>query len=182
MMDHSQQLIELLARGEVCVIPTDTVYGIVGKLSMPSAVARIYKLKQRDITKPVGTILAASLAQVAALTTPSALALAAEFWPGPTSIIVPATEAYDYAHKGQMSLAVRIPADIALRALLVQTGPLATSSANLQGRPLATTISMAQDYFGDAVALHIDGGDLADRAPSRIIRIDSDNQLTTVRP
>lgn len=181
-MNHTEALITLLARGEVCVIPTDTVYGVVGKLSSPKAVAKIYQLKQRDTAKPVGTILAASIAQVAALTTKSALTLAAEFWPGPTSVIVPADNTYDYAHKGEMSLAVRIPADDALRALLVQTGPLASSSANLQGQEPATTVAEARAYFHDAVPLYIDGGDLSGRTPSRIVRIEEDGQIAVVRP
>lgn len=63
------------------------------------------------------------IAQVAALTTKSALKLAAEFWPGPTSVIVPADDTYEYAHKGEMSLAVRIPADETLRALAYSNRP-----------------------------------------------------------
>jgi tRNA threonylcarbamoyl adenosine modification protein (Sua5/YciO/YrdC/YwlC family) len=180
-MDTNETLISLLAAGEVCIIPTDTVYGVVGKLSSPEAVAKIYQLKQRDLDKPVGTILAASIAQVAALTTNSALKLAAEFWPGPTSVIVPADESFAYAHKGELSLAVRIPSDPILRALLVQTGPLASSSANLQGQPPATTAAEAERYFHDAVPLYIDGGDLSDRTPSRIVRIEEDGRATIIR-
>jgi tRNA threonylcarbamoyl adenosine modification protein (Sua5/YciO/YrdC/YwlC family) len=181
-MDHNEQLISLLTKGEVCVIPTDTVYGVVGKLSSPEAVAKIYQLKQRDQDKAVGTILAASIAQVATLTTKNALKLASEFWPGPTSVIVPADETFAYAHKGEKSLAVRIPADPILRALLVQTGPLASSSANLQGQEPATTVDEAKAYFHDAIPLYIDGGDLSDRTPSRIVRIDEDGLVTVVRP
>lgn len=181
-MDDNKQLIERLRRGEVCVIPTDTVYGLVGKLNSPAAVAKIYQLKQRDQTKPVGTILAASLTQVAALTTKDALQLAAQFWPGPISVIVPATTAYQYAHKGEMSLAVRIPAHQALRALLEQTGPLASSSANLQSLPPASTVQQARDYFGSNIPLYVDGGDLSQRTASRIVRIESDGTLATIRP
>lgn len=180
-MDHNEQLISLLTQGEICVIPTDTVYGVVGKLSSPEAVAKIYQLKQRDPSKAVGTILAASLAQVATLTTKSALKLASEFWPGPTSVIVPADESLFYAHKGEMSLAVRIPNNPELRALLVQTGPLASSSANLQGQPPATTVSEAKAYFHDMVPLYIDGGNLSDRTPSRIVRIEKDGLVTVIR-
>lgn len=180
-MDHDEQLISLLAAGEICIIPTDTVYGVVGKLSSPEAVAKIYQLKQRDLDKPVGTILAASIAQVASLTTKSALKLASEFWPGPTSVIVPADESFTYAHKGELSLAVRIPNDPVLRALLVQTGPLASSSANLQGQPPATTVDEARSYFHNAVPYYVDGGDLSNRTPSRIIRINDDGTLTVLR-
>lgn len=181
-MDHNEHLIALLARGEVCIIPTDTVYGVVGKLSSPEAVAKIYELKRRDLNKPVGTILAASIAQVAVLTTKDALKLAAEFWPGPTSVIIPADDRFIYAHKGENSLAVRIPADDSLRALLVQTGPLATSSANLQGQQPAATVQAARTYFGDTVPLYVNGDDLSDRQPSRIVRIDDNNHVTIIRP
>lgn len=180
-MDTNQHLISLLARGDVCIIPTDTVYGIVGKLSSPAAVAKIYLLKERDSTKPVGTILAASIAQVASLTTPTALRAATSYWPGPTSVIVPADDTYEYAHKGAMSLAVRIPNDATLRSLLVQTGPLASSSANLQGQPPATTVDEAKAYFGSAMPLYIDGGDLSDRSPSRIVQISDDGTITIIR-
>ena len=180
-MDHNEELISLLNHGAVCVVPTDTVYGVVGRLSSTAAVEMIYQLKKRDLTKPVGTILAASIAQVATLTTPAALEIAAQFWPGPVSVIVPAGEKYGYAHKGEMSLAIRIPDDPVIRSLLIQTGPLATSSANLQGFPPATTVKEAKAYFGDAIPLYVDGGDLSGRAPSRIVRIDADGHIETIR-
>lgn len=180
-MDHNEKLISLLTQGEVCVIPTDTVYGVVGKLSSQKAVEKIYQLKQRNLEKPVGTILAASISQVANLTTTVALQAAAQFWPGPVSVIVPADETYTYAHKGEMSLAIRIPDDSTLRSLLVQTGPLASSSANLQGQPPATTVAEAKAYFHDQVPLYIDGGDLSNRTPSRIVKIDEHGVVTTIR-
>lgn len=80
-----------------------------------------------------------------------------------------------------MSLAVRIPADQELRALIKQTGLLASSSANLQEQPPATTTVEARAYFGDTVPLYVDGGDLSGRTPSRIIQINSDGSLATVR-
>lgn len=180
-MDHNENLITLLAHSEVCVIPTDTVYGVVARLDDEQAVSKIYELKQRDLTKAVGTILAASLEQVAALTTTTALEAAAGFWPGPVSVILPASEKYAYAHKGENSLAVRIPADQTLRALLEKTGPLASSSANLQGQPPATTVIEAKNYFGDKIPLYIDGGDLSNRKPSKIIRIDAEGNMVTLR-
>lgn len=180
-MDHNETLLQLLNQDEVCVIPTDTVYGVVGQLSSKAAVRKIYELKQRDDTKAVGTILAASLEQVADITTDAALDVASQFWPGPVSVILPASDAYQYAHRGEMSLAVRIPADETLRALLEKTGPLASSSANLQAQPPATTVAEAKAYFSEAVPLYIDGGDLSNRAPSKIVRIATDGTVTTVR-
>lgn len=180
-MDGNTMLINALLNNDVCVIPTDTVYGAVARLDSPAAVAKIYDVKRRDLHKPVGTILAASLEQIAPLTTPEALEAAAAYWPGPVSVILPTSDRYNYAHKGAMSLAVRIPADQKLRALIEQTGPLASSSANLQEQPPATTIAEARAYFGDTVPLYVDGGDLSHRSPSRIIKINSDGSLATVR-
>lgn len=180
-MDTNSELIHLLRSDNVCVIPTDTVYGVVARLDSPAAVAKIYDVKHRDLNKPVGTILAASLEQIGPLTTPKALNAAAAYWPGPVSVILPTSDHYSYAHKGAMSLAVRIPADKELRALIEQTGPLASSSANLQEQPPATTIAEARAYFGDTVPLYVDGGDLSHRSPSRIIKINSDGSLATVR-
>lgn len=180
-MEKFASAIPILNADDICVIPTDTVYGVVGKLSSKQAVARIYEVKQRDPQKPVGTILAASLEQVADITTSPALDVAAQYWPGPVSVILPASDEYEYAHKGEMSFAVRIPDDESLRALLEQTGPLASSSANVQAEPPATTIEEAKAYFGSAVPLYIDGGDLSSRAPSKIIRIADDGDVTVIR-
>lgn len=180
-MDTNSKLIDILTHDGVCVIPTDTVYGVVARLDSSLAVAKIYDVKHRDLHKPVGTILAASLDQIAPLTTPETLDAAAAYWPGPVSVIVPTSDHYNYAHKGAMSLAVRIPADQKLRALIEQTGPLASSSANLQEQPPATTIDEARAYFGDTVPLYIDGGDLSNRTPSRIVRVNTDGSLATIR-
>lgn len=181
-MEKYEAAIQILNSDDICVIPTDTVYGVVGKLSSKRAVARMYEMKERDLNKPVGTILAASLDQVAAITTsPTALAVAAQYWPGPVSVILPASEEYAYAHKGEMSFAVRIPDVASLRALLEKTGPLASSSANIQAQPPATTVEEAKAYFGSAISLYIDGGDLSGRAPSRIIRIDDAGTVEVVR-
>jgi L-threonylcarbamoyladenylate synthase len=77
-------------------------------------------------------------------------------------------------HRGKMSLAVRIPANEAIHALLERTGPLLTSSANHPGEPPANTIAEAKQYFGDRVDFYIDGGDLSANQPSTIVRIVDD--------
>jgi L-threonylcarbamoyladenylate synthase len=73
-----------------------------------------------------------------------------------------------------MALAVRIPDDKKLQALLKETGPLLTSSANPPGKKPADTIAEARKYFGDKVDFYSDGGDLSKRQPSTVIRIIDD--------
>lgn len=177
---HDPMVPELLIQpGAVLVIPTDTVYGIVARVTDRDAVARLYALKSRE-RKP-GTLIAADVAQLVVLGLDAGdLAAVRAYWPGPVSAIVKAGDELDYVHQGLHSLAVRVPANSPLQALLRQTGPLLTSSANQPGEPPAVDILHAQSYFGDAVDAYIDGGALPDALPSTIVRIEN-GALTVVR-
>jgi len=164
----------LLKPGAVGVIPTDTVYGLVARAADRDAVAKLYKLKSRD--KKPGTLIAASLQQLEELGLKHRYLKAVEqYWPGPVSVIIPAADpALAYLHQGKMSLAVRLPADKKLQALLSKTGPLLTTSANQPGEPPASTIAQAKQTFGGQVDFYQDGGDLSGRQPSTLIRIIDD--------
>jgi len=163
----------LLQAGNVGVIPTDTVYGLVARAADKEAVARLYDLKNRE-GKP-GTIIAATIDQFAHLGIKARyLRAVAEYWPGAISIVIPCGPELEYLHEGVGSLAVRVPDDEQLQVLLEQTGPLLTSSANHPGEDTATTIAQAQNYFGDSVDFYVDGGDLSNRQPSTIVRVVDD--------
>jgi len=160
--------------GVVGVLPTDTVYGLVARAADQTAVERLYGLKNRD-HKP-GTVIAASIEQLEALGLKHRYLKAVEqFWPGAVSVIIPcANPALTYLHQGKMSLAVRIPEPTAMHDVLLQTGPLLTSSANHPGEAPATSIEQARNYFDKGVDFYADGGDLSDHQPSTIIRIVDD--------
>jgi tRNA threonylcarbamoyl adenosine modification protein (Sua5/YciO/YrdC/YwlC family) len=163
---------ELQKPGAIGVIPTDTVYGVVARAADIHAVARLYRLKRRE-HKP-GTLVAANIDQLVGLGFKRRYLQAVErYWPGAVSVVVPCPE-LEYLHQGVMSLAVRIPGDDSLHRLLIQTGPLLTSSANQPGESPATTAAEARAYFGDAVDFYEDGGDLSGRAPSTVIRMVDD--------
>jgi L-threonylcarbamoyladenylate synthase len=160
--------------GAVGVIPTDTIYGLVARAADAAAVERLYGLKKRE-SKP-GTIIAANIDQLVELGIKRRYLTAVEqFWPGAVSVIIPCTdEDLAYLHRGKMSLAVRLPDDKELAALLEKTGALLTSSANITGEPPAMTIEAAHGYFTGNVDFYVDGGDLSDREPSTIVRIVDD--------
>lgn len=167
----------LLKPGSVGVIPTDTVYGVVARATDQAAVERLYKLKHRE-QKP-GTIIAASIDQLVELGIKRRyLKAVEEFWPGPVSVEIP--HPISYLNQGTGRQAFRIPADAALLDLLLRTGPLQTTSANLPGEPPATTVEEAKAYFGEAVDFYVDGGDLSDRQPSTIIKI-IDDEIEIIR-
>ncbi len=167
------KLITLIKSGAVGVIPTDTVYGLVALAADEDATQRMYKLKQRD--KKPGTLIAASIEQLVALGVKSRYLKAVEqYWPNPISVVIPLGTVLPYLHQGLYSIAIRIPSDPAIIALLEQTGPLITTSANHTGEPPANTMQSAQKYYGDAVDFYVDGGDMSSRQASTVIRIVDD--------
>ena len=169
-----QDVVEVLKRpGAIVVIPTDTVYGVAARAVDQDAVARLYELKHRH-HKP-GTLIAANIDQLVDLGIPRRYLTAVEqYWPGAVSVVIPCGPALSYLELDQYSLAVRVPSDANLTRLLEQTGPLMTTSANPPGKPTANTVGDAQAYFGDKIHHYQDGGSLAGREPSTVVRIIDD--------
>lgn len=168
-----------IANGQVGVLPSDTVYGLVCSASDQAAVARLYDLKHRE-HKP-GTVVAANVQQLIDLGIPPRYLKAVEaYWPNPLSVIVSCGVGLQYLHQGKGTLAVRVPADPRFCSLLVRTGPLMTTSANDPGEPVAANIAQARTYFGDTIDFYVDGGTVRDHTPSTIIRV-VDDAIEVVR-
>jgi L-threonylcarbamoyladenylate synthase len=164
-------MVQLLMNGAVGVIPTDTVYGVVCRAADETAVQRLYALKGR-VRKP-GTVIAGSIEQLVDLSIKYRYLKSVEqFWPNAVSVEIP--HGLVYLHQGTMRQAFRIPKHAALAALLKETGPLLTSSANHPGQPTACTVQEAEAYFGKAVDFYVDGGDLSGHMPSTILKIVDD--------
>lgn len=169
--DH-QTAVALLRAGGIGVMPTDTVYGLVAAARDSAAVTRMYAAKDRE-RKP-GTLIAANTRQLRELGVPQEeIDKVSRWWPNPVSAVLKVNGS-EYLHQGVGTLAMRVVADTELSELLEATGPLITSSANLPGEPPATTIDEAAAYFGDGVDFYVDGGVIADVAPSTIIRPTAD--------
>jgi L-threonylcarbamoyladenylate synthase len=177
---NSVAIISLLAEGAVGVMPTDTVYGIVARAADREAVSRLYTAKHRE-GKP-GTVIAANIEQLVELgIDEDQLQVVAPFWPNPLSVVVPDQPHLAYLDQGKQSLAVRIPSDQQIHDLLLQTGPLLTSSANQPGQPPATTVTEAQAYFGTTVDFYVDGGTTDDVLPSTLIKLRADGAIEILR-
>lgn len=166
-------LSDLLQKGAVGVLPTDTVYGVVCAAKKTDAVNRLYSLKHRE-QKP-GTLVAASIDQLVELGLKRRyLTAVAHYWPGPVGVVIPCGPELQYIHQGLSTIVVRVSADNTLNKLIDIVGPLLTSSANQPGDSPATTITEAQNYFHDAVDFYVNGGNLSERLPSTIIRVIDD--------
>jgi L-threonylcarbamoyladenylate synthase len=167
------EIADFIGQGMIGIIPTDTLYGVVCSAAQPEAVTRLYALKKRE-QKP-GTVIAATIDQLVELGVPRRyLTAVQQFWPNPISVVIPLGDHLQELHAGKGSVAFRVPDNDQLMDLLRQTGPLLTSSANHPGEQPATTISEAENYFGNQVDFYVDGGDLSGAKPSTVIRMVDD--------
>lgn len=166
----------LLQTGGVGVLPTDTIYGIVGSALLPEVVERIYELKERSDDKPFIVLIAdvEDVEQFGVVLSKEINTRLGTYWPGHYSIILPTVdEDFAYLHRGGGTIAFRLPDKEDLRALIRETGPLVAPSANVEGKPFARTIEEARKYFGTDIDFYIDGGELTGK-PSTIIELDGD--------
>jgi L-threonylcarbamoyladenylate synthase len=155
--------VQVLLRGGLIALPTDTVYGIAVRLDVPDGIARLFAAKRRPPEKAV-MLLLADAAQAAKIgeMTPAAAALADACWPGALSIVVaqrPDVPLPADLTGGAATIGLRVPDHPAPRALAAGVGPLPTTSANVSGMAEARTAQAILDQFGDAVDLVLDGGE-----------------------
>ena len=150
-----------IGKGELVVIPTDTVYGIASDAFQPAAVERLLAAKGRGRQSPPPVLIPGipTLDALAETVTDEVRRLTAEFWPGGLTIIVRARPTLEWdLGETRGTVALRMPSDKIALELLAETGPLAVSSANLTGEPAATTAREAEAMLGDSVAVYLDGG------------------------
>ncbi|MBD7919566.1 threonylcarbamoyl-AMP synthase [Cellulomonas sp. Sa3CUA2] len=155
------EAVNAVGRGALVVLPTDTVYGIGADAFDPRAVQALLDAKGRGRQMPPPVLIpdVRTLDGLATDVPDAVRALAEAFWPGGLTVILRAQPslAWDLGET-HGTVALRMPDHPAALALLRRTGPLAVSSANLTGRPAATTAQEADEQLGDAVAVVLDGG------------------------
>ena len=166
------EAVNVLSRGGLVVLPTDTVYGIAADAFTPPAVQALLDAKGRGRQMPPPVLIGdvRTLDGLATDVHAGARALAEAFWPGGLTLIVRAQPslAWDLGET-RGTVALRVPDHETARALLRRTGPLAVSSANRTGSPAAVTAQDAYDQLGDSVAAYLDGGDAPGQVASTIV-------------
>lgn len=183
-MSTLEETADVLLSGGLAVIPTDTVYGVAAHLDRPDAIASIFAVKGRPPEKPL-PVLGASVAQLAAVADfdDRARKLAARFWPGPLTMILPRAEGFatDLGGDETRTVGVRVPKEPRTLELLTSVGPLAVTSANRSGDAEATTIEQARAALGDGVSAYLDGGRCVG-APSTIVFLVGERRLLREGP
>ena len=153
---------EVILRGGLVAVPTDTVYGLAGSGLNPDAVAKIYEIKGRPAVKPLILLVPSlDIAETFCSEMPeNARLLAGAFWPGALSLVLPHSEIVpDIVTAGGSTVGVRCPGHPKTLELLRLTGvPLAAPSANISGMPSPKNAKDVLAYFDGKIDCVIDGG------------------------
>lgn len=177
----------ILESGGLVAVPTETVYGLAARADSPEAVARIYAAKGRPDFNPLivhvrGVEQAARYAELS----PAALALAAEHWPGPLTLVVPrrADAALAAAvSAGLPTIALRVPAHPVMQALLAAVDfPLAAPSANRSGFISPTCAAHVLASLDGRIDMVLDGGPTSAGVESTIVAVRADGSIEELRP
>ena len=164
----------ILSRGGLIALPTETVYGLAADATNGTAVARIFETKGRPRFNPLichmsGREMAARYVEFNDI----ALELAAEFWPGPLTLVLPlkpGAAIHPLTTAGLDTLAVRVPAGFARSLIAAHDRPLAAPSANTSGKVSPTSAAHVEADLGAKVDLVLDGGPAAIGLESTILK------------
>ena len=167
--------VEVLKAGGLVAFPTDTVYGLAASPWDVEAVSRLYEAKRRPPDRPIPLLLsdANQLGRVAILKPRSRRTceqLAARFWPGGLTLVLPKAEVVPDAVSACPTVGLRVP-DLSLVRNLIRGagGVLAVTSANISGQPSAITAREVEQQLGDRIDLIVDGGPCRGGIPSSIL-------------
>lgn len=152
---------DAVRRGELVVLPTDTVYGVAADAFSPRAVAALLRAKGRGRQMPPPVLVSArgTLEALASGLPTWAQDLVEEYWPGPLTVVCVQQESLHWdLGETKGTVAVRMPDHELALDLLSRTGPLAVSSANLTGHPAALDADAAEEMLGQRVRVLLDGG------------------------
>jgi L-threonylcarbamoyladenylate synthase len=163
--------------GDLVVYPTETFYGLAADPESPLALDKIFALKGRLPDQPIALIATdeASAFALAVEVPLCARRLAAAFWPGPLTIVLPARTGLPSAILGPGGVGVRVSSHPIARALAASLGrPITATSANLSGQPPITSSADLHPSLRDKVKVILEGGVLAGGAPSTVIECSRD--------
>lgn len=178
-----EEIVWLLKSGKIGVIPTDTIYGIVGSAFIPETVERIYLLRKRSQDKPMIILISeiADLKKFEVKLTKQQEFFLKKIWPNPVSVVLPCPgEKFKYLHRGKNGLAFRMPKNKMLLKMLEQIGPLVAPSANFEGEQPAENIDQAKKYFGRRISFYVDEGSIKAKS-STLIELSSHGDFYILR-
>jgi L-threonylcarbamoyladenylate synthase len=167
--------VEAVQRGDLVVMPTDTVYGIGADAFKSWAVRSLLNAKGRDNPSPVLVGSRHTLDGLVYTLPSTARDLVEAFWPGALTIVIEHAPSLQWdLGETNGTVAVRMPLHPVALEVLRETGPMAVSSANKVGQPLPRTAGEARDQMGYSVSVYLDSSQLADIPPSTVVDLTAD--------
>lgn len=169
--DAIPHALEILKRGGLVAFPTDTVYG-VGSLAFDAkAVESIYAAKDRPVEKAIPILIGGSedMDRVTSDVPPMAAKLAAHFWPGALTLVMPKHPNLPEVVSVMPTVGVRVPAHPVARTLLSAAGPMAVTSANISGQDSPKTAEEVSRQLNGRILLILDGGETPGGVPSTVV-------------
>ncbi len=169
--DAIPHALEILQRGGLVAFPTDTVYGVGALAFDEKAVESIYTAKDRPVEKAIPILIGGpeDLDKVTAAIPPIAAKLAARFWPGPLTLIIPKHPKLPDVVSAEPTVGVRVPDHPVSRALLTAAGPMAVTSANISGVDSPKTAEDVNHQLNGRIPLILDGGETPGGVPSTVV-------------
>ena len=169
--DAISRALQILNAGGLVAFPTDTVYGVGALAFDGKAVESIYTAKDRPVEKAIPILIGdpGDLEKVGMDVPSSAHQLAARFWPGPLTILVPKRTELPETVSATSTVGVRVPDHEVARALLRTTGPMAVTSANISGAQSPVTAQEVYEQLAGRIDLIIDGGKTPGGVPSTLV-------------
>lgn len=169
--------VEAVKRGDLIVLPTDTLYGLGADAFTPYAVNALLNAKGRTRQAPPPVLVGSrhTVDGLVGLLPRMAQDLVEAFWPGGLTIIVEHSPSLEWdIGDTQGTVALRMPMHPVALEVLRQTGPMAVSSANRTGEPPSLTAEHARDQLGFAVSVYLEAGELPEPLPSTIVDLTAD--------
>ena len=172
--------------GGLVGFPTETVYGLGADARNQSAVQRVFRVKGRPESNPL-IVHVGCIAEAEEFVDfgPLALELAAKFWPGPLTLVLPKHSSSTICSKtsgGHRTLGIRIPSHPVARKLIEESaGPVAAPSANISGRVSPTSVEHVLSDLSGAIEAVVDGGPCSHGMESTIVAFRED-EVIILRP
>jgi len=160
--------VQVLKRGLLVIVPTDTVYGLAADPHAPEAVERLYLAKGRDTSKPIALLAdgIAAAEEYGAAFGDVERRLAEKFWPGPLTMVLSVGDGFE---------GFRVPGhEVTLSLLRMFGGPLRVTSANRSHEPPKATADEAALTLGSYVDLVLDAGSTPGTQPSTVSKVVND--------
>jgi L-threonylcarbamoyladenylate synthase len=183
----TNKIAKILKKDGIGVMPTDTIYGLVGSAYSKKAVEKIYNIKDRPKNSPL-IVLISSVSDLEkfgiskqTLRSQKVSTFLNKVWPGKVSVILDSPSSkFKHIHRGVKAIAFRFPNKKSLIEILKKTGPLVAPSANPSGLPPAKNIKEAKKYFGSRADFYMAGGTLESN-PSTLVKINKRGDIEVLR-